>query len=453
MAIIRKQECSSVESYIRSRSRSRGKHWREKMDHTKVLIFSCFSAVIFWIPLLSGCATSAFSHHGNTKESSAEIAKEVIAKEEIAKEEIAKEGDVTDVSAPKSTLDYIPGQHIAENIPYVNTLPWIGAPDKNEKVAQAHFTEAETQFSDKKYHEARTSYEKAGNYAPDSALHEDTLFMVAETHFFEDNYPEAFEAYENLLANYKRSRHMDVAVARQFAIGQYWQSRQQENPEFILTPNMIDKTRPFNDLQGSALRAFEKVRLNHPTGSLADDSLMATAGVDFLRKHYQDADYHYSLVRREYPNSEHQYQAHLLGIQSKIRCYQGPRYDGTCLKEAKELIKQTFRQFPKMSDEDRERLQKLYSQVETNLAMRDYEVGNFYAKKGYSNAARLYYDRVIDGYSHTAVAAKAREELENLQGKPNTPPQRLEFISSMFPDVREDPLFFTSGSEVETGSQ
>ena len=85
--------------------------------------------------------------------------------------------------------------------------------------------------------------------------------------------------------------------------------------------------------------------------------------------------------------------------------------------------------------------------------MRDYELGDFYANKGYSNSARLYYDRVIDGYPHTTVAKKAREQLENLEGKPNTPPQRLEFISSMFPDVREDPLLFKSGSEVETGSQ
>ena len=405
------------------------------MDHTRLLIFSCFSAVLFWMPLFSGCATSAFSHHGDAKKASAEIVKE------------------TDVPAPKSTLDYLPGQHIAENIPYAKTLPWIGAPDKDEKVAQAHFTKAETQFSDKQYYEARTSYEKAASCSPESALHEDTLFMVAETYFFEDDYPEAFEAYESLLANYKRSRHMNVAVARQFAIGQYWQSRQQKDPEFIFTPNMIDKTRPFNDLQGSALRAFEKVRLNHPTGSLADDSLMATAGVYFSKNNYQDADYHYSLVRREYPNSEHQYQSHLLGIQSKIRCYQGPLYDGICLKEAKELIEQTFRQFPKISDDDRKRLQKLYSQVETNLAMRDYELGDFYANKGYSNSARLYYDRVIDGYPHTTVAKKAREQLENLEGKPNTPPQRLEFISSMFPDVREDPLLFKSGSEVETGSQ
>jgi tetratricopeptide (TPR) repeat protein len=233
---------------------------------------------------------------------------------------------------------------------------------------------------------------------------------------------------------------LDKAVARQFAIGQYWQKRYQKDPENILTPNIVDKTRPFNDLQGSSLRAFEKVRLNHPTGALADDSLMATANANFLRNRYEDADYYYGLVRREYPNSEHQYQAHFLGIQAKIRCYLGPQYDGMCLQEAKELIEQTIRQFAKLSAEDRQRLQRLHAQVLANLAFRDYEIAQFYANKGYHAAAKVYYNRVILEFPHTEVASKAQQQLEKIEGEPSVPPPRLVWISSLFPETRKDPL-------------
>lgn len=340
----------------------------------------------------------------------------------------------------KSFFDYLSGRNVAADIPYAKELPWIGAPDPSKKAAESIFGRAERLFAEKDYASARTQYEKAADRFPGSSIEEDALFKVAECYFFEDKYPDAFEGYEALLVNYKRSKYLDTAVSRQFAIGRYWQKRYEKDPESVLTPNLIDKTRPFNDLQGSAMRAFEKVRLNHPTGSLADDSLMATATANFLRRRYDDADYYYGLVRQEYPGSEHQYQAHVLGIQAKIRRYQGPKYEGTCLKEAKKLIEQTLRQFREMSPEERKRMQKLHAQVSSNLAMRDVELAKFYSAKGFHGAARNYYNLVVDEFPHTEVAQQAENQIEEIKGKPSTPPPRFTWISALFPESREDPL-------------
>ena len=340
----------------------------------------------------------------------------------------------------KSWFDYLSGRNVAEDIPYAKELPWVGAPQPSERAAESYMKKASALFTAEKYNEARTRYERAADRFPNSPIEEESLFQIAECYFFADKYPEAFEAYEALLVDYKRSRYLDQAVARQFAIGRYWQKRYEKDPESVLTPNLIDKTRPFNDLQGSALRAFEKVRLNHPTGPLADDSLMATATANFLRRYYDDADYYYGLVRQEYPDSEHQYQAHVLGIQAKIRRYQGPRYEGTCLHEAKELIEQTMRQFASMSDKERARLQKLHAQVISNLALRDIEVAEFYEAKGFNGAARRYYDRVLQEFPQTREAAQAQEQFEEIEGTPSNPPPRLTWLSSVFPDTREDPL-------------
>lgn len=405
--------------------------------------------------LLCGCA--AFNTPGNADISSPQTVDETGANEKTVVKTVAYENaaeEALDGEEDSTTfVDYLPGRHVAAEIPYAKSLPWVGAPDSDERIAKTHFDKAEQIFHKKQYADSRGSYKKAATSLPDSALHEDSLFMIAETYFFEDNYPDAFEAYETLLVNYKRSRHLDKAVARQFAIGQYWQKRYQKDPENVLTPNIVDKTRPFNDLQGSSLRAFEKVRLNHPTGALADDSLMATANAYFLRERYEDADYHYGLVRREYPHSEHQYQAHFLGIQSKIRCYQGPQYDGMCLQEAKELIEQTIRQFAKLSTEDRQRLQRLHAQVLANLAFRDYEIAQFYANKGYYAAAKVYYNRVIHEFSHTEVANKAQQQLEKIEGEPSVPPPRLVWLSSLFPETKKDPLVLGTAPEAGENSQ
>ena len=60
---------------------------------------------------------------------------------------------------------------------------------------------------------------------------------------------------------------------------------------------------------------------------------------------------------REYPRSELQFEAHLLGLQAKLRKYQGENYDGTPLEEAKMLVKQLNSQFcGRLSKEEKDRL-------------------------------------------------------------------------------------------------
>ena len=136
----------------------------------------------------------------------------------------------------------------------------------------------------------------------------------------------------------------------------------------------MDKRRPRMDTVGYARRAFEKVRLNDPTGPLADDALMATANSHFTRGQYSDADYHYTLLRREYPKSIHIYNAHVFGIQAKVRAYQGPGYDGKLLREASDLADQTLRQFRNKSAAERERLEKIRRDIIVNRAARDMEM-------------------------------------------------------------------------------
>jgi len=339
----------------------------------------------------------------------------------------------------RQLADRVTGQEAAAESSKVK-LAWFGQEKKDEQVARAHFQEAERTIREKKYAEARASYEAAAQSLPNSPLHEDALFMVAETYFLEDKYPKAFTAYEELLNKYKRSRHLDTAVKRQFAIGEYWERRHQKAPEFFLKPNLTDGKRPLTDTLGRARRAFTKVRLNHPTGALADDSLMATANSFFTRGKYDDADYYYDLLRREYPNSDHQYDAHLLGVQAKIRRYQGPDYDGTPLTEAKELIEQTAKQFSRMPPEDRQRLEKMYGQVKTGLAQRDYQMAKYYERKGYYGAAKIYHERVVNDFNRTPLAEKANQRLADIKDKPPTPAPRFTWLSSLFPDDEEAPL-------------
>ena len=106
-----------------------------------------------------------------------------------------------------------------------------------------------------------------------------------------------------------------------------------------------------------------------------------------------------------------------------------------------------MRQFASVSDKERARLQKLHAQVISNLALRDIKVAEFYEAKGFNGAARRYYDRVLQEFPQTREAAQAQEQFEEIQDAPSKPPARMAWISSVFPDTREDPLVLEDSPE------
>jgi hypothetical protein len=360
-------------------------------------------------------------------------------------------------NAGQNLFNRITGRGATANVPVANRLPWLGdAKSKNEQQARAHYARADEAFQQgmqsraqratrqarNAFSRAQESYLEAANAFPKSQLEEDSLFMIAESQFFADQYGDGFESYEKLVAKYKGTRHLDTVAARQFAIGQYWISSELKNPTWRLLPNWSDDKRPTMDTQGKALRALEKTRLNLPTGPFADDSIMVTAGWYFDKKRFKDADYHYTLIRREYPSSEHQYEAHVLGIQSKIRSYQGPDYDGTVMAEAKELIEQTLKQFVEARPDDRQRLMNLYAQVNRSLAQRDFALAEYYAGKGYNNAAGVYYYRISQEFPRTELGDQARGLSVAARGKPADPPRRFTWLSAVFPEEEKKSLTF-----------
>jgi len=306
----------------------------------------------------------------------------------------------------------------------------------NEEIARAAYDEGQRLFREKKYDEAAKQFATAADRWPDTSIEEDALFWQAESYFFGDRYAAAHESYDKLLKKYSYSRYLDKAVARQFAIGRYWERFQAAEPHWPITPNLFDKTRPLFDTWGHALKAYERVRLNDPTGPLADDALMAEANAYFISGRYEDAALNYDMLRAEYPKSEHQKNAHLLGIEAKQRMYQGPLYDGTPLKEAAELVDQTLIRFGPTLGPDRDKLLETKNRMIAEQAERDRAVGQYYEKNGYYGAARYYYKALIEKYPHTPAAAQARERLEQIKDYPAEPPDRLQWLTSLLGPVK-----------------
>jgi len=306
----------------------------------------------------------------------------------------------------------------------------------NKRVAEAALGEGERLFRAKKYDEAIDPLQTAADRWPDSVIQEDALFLLAESHFFSDRYPAAHDAYGTLLSKYSNSRYLDTIARREFAIGRYWEKRYKEDPSLPITPNLTDDALPRFDTFGHALEAYQRVRLFDPTGPLADDSVMAIANAYFVAGRFEEAAWNYDMLRREYPDSKHQAEAHLLGLEAKKRIYQGARYDGTALEDAQEIADQAITQFGGPLSKEKELLRKSRQELLEKKAMRDFSMAQFYETKKYYGSARYYYNLVLKNFPRTRTAERARQRLAAIKDLPDEPPNHFKWLTDLFPDDR-----------------
>ena len=221
-----------------------------------------------------------------------------------------------------------------------------------------------------------------------------------------------------------------MVIKRRFAIGRYWEQRSKDDPVHGL--NFKDKAMPVWDTISNTVAIYESIRMDDPTGPLADDATMATANTLFINGRWEDAAYHYDLMRTEFPQSEFQAQAHLLGMQAKLRSYQGPHYDSRPLLEAKKLAHTLQTQFAAQLPGERENINQALKNIEAQLAERDYSLGQFYQNSRHYYAARYYYTEVVKQYPQSRFADLAKSEMDKIKDKPPDSKNEIEWIASKF---------------------
>ena len=322
----------------------------------------------------------------------------------------------------------------------------------NEAAAQERFAEAMSVYEGAKQlqgDQAQAAYDKAakmfGRAAlrwPNSSVEEDAMFFRGESYFFANRYPKAESVFGQLVSKYQSTRYLDRISNRRFKIAKYWLDHQNEvKKEWPIAPNFIARDRPTFDKFGNAIKVLEQIRLDDPVGELSDDSTMLAASACYEAGKLFRADELLADLRRSFPNSDHQYLAHMLGLQAKIKLYQGPSYDSGPLEDAEELVQQMYRQFPKESAKDMDFLQAAFKDIRMNRAIRGWRMAEYRHRRKEFRAARLEYERVAREFHDTSLASEAETRLAQIEQSPDLPPQRLEWLAKAFPvDEAVSPL-------------
>jgi outer membrane protein assembly factor BamD (BamD/ComL family) len=307
------------------------------------------------------------------------------------------------------------------------------------------------------YEQAIKLSKQAAKKFKECSLGEEAQFYLAESWYAQGEFGKAQDGYDQLFEDYPSTRYVEPATRRLFAIARIWLEvtdpvaknaiRQVSGEKVIedktpprksndptirvpILPNFHDKSRPWFDTQGNALKCLKSIWMNDPTGPLADDALMLTATYYQRKQNYVEADRYFEILRDEYPDSPHLEDAFVLGAHVKQMSYQGPYYEGRELKGAQRLKEQSLHLFPASMERQqlREDLQKIYLQ-EAERAW--YEV-EYYQKKRKPRAVAIACIQLINEYPDTSYAKDARAILKSidrqeLRGLPEVP----EFVESM----------------------
>ena len=281
---------------------------------------------------------------------------------------------------------------------------------------------------------AGEKFAKAADRWPDSALEEEALYLAGESRFFADRYPEAEDSFERLLKTHPRTQYLDLVQARRFAIARYWLDLEEKQQESFFAVNVTDDSRPWRDTFGHSMRVFDRIRLDDPTGKLADDATLALGNAYFAQSNFIKADEYYTDLRKTFPSSEHQFNAHFLGLKAKLESYEGAEYSGSSLDEADKLLRQVVRQFPVEAQKEREFLARIGGEIRFRQAEREWHRGSFYERRSEFGAARLHYDKLVSDFSDTPFAKEASQRVAAIADRPDVPPQRFEWLVDLFPE-------------------
>ncbi|MEM9413464.1 MAG: outer membrane protein assembly factor BamD, partial [Planctomycetota bacterium] len=280
------------------------------------------------------------------------------------------------------------------------------------------------------FREAANQFRLAAGKFPDSQLEHDALFFEGESYFFADDYVQANRALENLISRYSGTRYLDKAEAYRFSIAQYWQQLADAGPSISLT----DSSRPVKGLLKESQRIFHRIRLDDPTGKLADDATLALANAYFKAENWNDAANTYEDLRRNYPGSPHQFHAHMFELKSRLNSYEGKSYDATPLNQADKLLKQVVSQFPDQARQEREYLAQEAGTIRHLLAEREWAMAQYFEKQGENQAAQFYYQQVAKNFSDTEFSDRVTGEIERIAELPAKPKQHAQWLVDLFPE-------------------
>ena len=253
------------------------------------------------------------------------------------------------------------------------------------------------------YKEALESYRGIVRRWPLSSSAGEAQFKVGLMLEKRGEFWDAYKAYQKVVEKYPGSQFFDLAIERQFSIGNlYLAGEPQKVWKIPLLPSM-DKT----------VQIFEAVIKNAPYGTYAPQAHFKIGLAREQQKKWSEAIASYNKLIDKYPGSDlasdAQYQIGYAWYQASSL----PDYDQSAAQKSIEAFQDFLVRFP--SSEKIEQAKIYMNELSGRRVQGSFNIAQFYEKQKNYKAAIIYYNDVVQQGPSTPQASESKQKLELLK--------------------------------------
>ncbi|MBL7070163.1 MAG: outer membrane protein assembly factor BamD [Candidatus Omnitrophica bacterium] len=281
---------------------------------------------------------------------------------------------------------------------------WVNPKSMPKPTPEAQFDFAKNLYDLKDYKEARKEFLKLLKAYPESYEASEGQYYIGRIEEEQGRLYEAFLAYQMVIDKYPFSDRIQEIIDREFKIAEDFMSGAKRKALGVPLP-----------VENPAIEIFSKVVENSTYGPLA---AKAQYKLGLLLKglmRYYEAEDAFNKVINNYPGSEWADASKYQLAVTRAATSRGPSYDQGAAKEAEAQFEEFIKEHPDatLSRQAEKNLQNLREKE----AKANYDIAQFYEKQQAYQAARVYYEDVINNYPASDWSVKAVEKLRVMEEK------------------------------------
>lgn len=287
---------------------------------------------------------------------------------------------------------------------------WINLDRLPKETAELQYEFARSLYLEGQYAKALRETDKFDSFYGDSEYADDNQFLRGEIRMAQGKNRDAARAFQEVVANYPDSDLFDDVIAKQYEIGDrfFAQGEARADDRWRLFKN-----RPYR----RAAEVYGMVVQNQPFTNAAAEAQYKIGLCNFAQDKYIEAAYDYRRVVEEYGGSDWVDEASYGLAQCYYKESHPPQYDQAPSELTIEAVNAFVRRFP--ADPRVTELEAQKAEMLERIATQRLMTAQYYEKRRKFDAARIYYNVVVNQFPDTDAAAQARDWLaRNPAGAP-----------------------------------
>lgn len=284
------------------------------------------------------------------------------------------------------------------------TKKWVNPKTMPKPTPKEQFELAKSLYDSKKYEEAKREFNKVLKAYPKSLEASEAMYYLGLIEEALGNLYEAFKQYQRVIDKYPFSERIQEINEKEYKIAEAFMSGQKRKAMGMTLP-----------VDNPALEIYQKVIDNSTYGPLAPAAQYKLGLVLKSLARYYEAEDAFNKVITNYPNSEWLEAAKFQIAACRAALSKGSDYDQETAREAKQKFEEFVSEHPDaVLSRDAE---QNINQLKEKEAESNYNIAVFYEKQKAYQAAKVYYDAIINSYPESKWAAKALEKLQAMEKK------------------------------------